>query len=433
MGTMRTKTSRLALLGGPKAVTLGNGDMFQWPVITPEDERAVLEVLRRGGMSGIDVTTEFEREFAEWHGVKHALAHNNGTASLHTAMWACGVRRGDEVITPSITFWATCLPAMNLGGTIVFADVLPDTLCIAPDDIEHRITPRTKAIVVVHYAGYPADMDPIMQIARRHGVKVIEDASHAHGGLYKKRLIGTLGDVGCFSCMTAKSLAIGEGGMLITDDREIYERAVAFGHYERHESALSIPELAANRGYPFGGFKYRMHQLSSAVGRGQLRHYRERMAEIQRAMSYFWDLLEGAPGLVPHRPPPESGSTMGGWYSARGLYRAEGLGGLPVARFAEAVRAEGSICMPGASAPLHLHPLFNTVDVYGDGKPTRIAFATRDVRQEAGSLPVSEAIPESAMKVPWFRRFRPELIRQHAAAFRKVAENSKDLASPFTV
>ena len=426
MSMEQTVAETLAILGGPKAVTMDAGDAFKWPIITSEDEEAVLEVLRRGAMSETSVTKQFEREYAEWHGVKYALAFNTGTAALHTAMWACGVRRGDEVIAPGMTYWATCLPAMNLGATVVLADVLADTLCLDPDDIERRITPRTKVIIPVHYAGYPADMDPIMEIAERHGIKVIEDASHAHGALYKGRLIGTIGHVGAFSLMSGKSLASGEGGIFITNDQEVFERSLAFGHYARH-SELTIPELVQNAKLPLGGFKYRMHQLSAAVARGQLKHYGERMAEIDRAMNAFWDLMEGVPGIKAHRPPADSGSTMGGWYAAKGLYRPEEIGGLPVAKFAEAVVAEGSVSSGGSNFPLHLHPLFNTVDVYGDGKPTRIAFADRDVREGKGSLPVVESIPERTVSVPWFRRYRPELIEQHAAAFRKVAENAGSL------
>jgi len=358
--------------------------------------------------------------------MKYALAFNTGTASLHTAMWACGVGRGDEIIAPAMTYWATCLPALNLGATVVFADVHPDTLCIDPDDIEHRITERTKAIIPVHYAGHPADMDPIMEIAERRGLAVIEDVSHAHGGRYKGRLVGTIGRVGCFSVMSGKSLAIGEGGIFVTNEREVFERGLAFGHYSRH-GELTLPDLVAVKALPQGGFKYRMHQLSSAMGRGQLKHYGERMEKIQKAMNYFWDLLDGVPGIKAHRPAKDSGSTMGGWYAARGLYRAEEIGGLDVAKFVEAVEAEGTECGAGANIPLNLHPVFNTVDVYGDGKPTRLAFADRDLRQPAGSMPVAESIPTTVVKIPWFKHHRPEVIEQHAAAFRKVAENADAL------
>ncbi|NLC58816.1 MAG: DegT/DnrJ/EryC1/StrS family aminotransferase, partial [Armatimonadetes bacterium] len=342
--------SSLAIHGGPKAVQTDPGDIFTWPIITQEEEQAVLEVLRAGKMSDTDITMQFEDEFAAWHGMRYALAFNTGTAAIQSALWACGVGVGDEVIAPSLTYWASALPAFSLGASVVFAEVEPDSLCLDPNDLEHRITERTKAIVPVHYCGYPCDMDPIMALAEKYGIKVIEDVSHAHGGRYKGRLVGTIGHIGAMSVMSGKSLAVGEGGMIITDDRRLYERAVAWGHYERTaavrwstgEKVITEPDLVPFAGLPWGGYKYRMHQLSSAVGRVQLRHYRERVAEIQRAMNYFWDLLEGVPGLRAHRPARGSESTMGGWYAAHGLYRAEELGGLPVARFAEAVSAEGT-------------------------------------------------------------------------------------------
>jgi perosamine synthetase len=423
---MSLTLTRLAIHGGPKAVQSEVGDLFAWPIITEEDERAALEVLRAGKMSGTDITMEFEKEFADWHSVRYALGHNNGTAALHAAMFACDVGEGDEIIAPSLTYWASALPALSLGASIVFAEVDPDTLCLDPGDIEHRLTPRTKAIVPVHYCGHPCDMDPLMAMARRHGVKVIEDVSHAHGGLYRGRLLGTIGDVGAMSLMSGKALAIGEGGMLITNDQAIYERALAFGHYERTGS-LTLPELQRFAGLPLGGHKYRMHQISSAVGRVQLRHYRARMEEIQGAMNYFWDLLEGVPGVRAHRPPKSSGSTMGGWYAAHGLYVPEELGNLSIYRFCEAVRAEGVGTSPGANFLLHLHALLNEADVYSHGRPTRLAHTDRDVRQPPGSLPVSEAIPERVFSIPWFKRFRPRLIEEHAAAFRKVAERADAL------
>jgi perosamine synthetase len=418
----------LALLGGPSAVQVDPGDILRWPIITPEIEEAVLAVLRAGNMSGTDVTREFEREYAAWHGMKYALAHNTGTAALHGAMFGLGIGQGDEIICPSITYWASCLPVYSLGGTVAFADVDPVTLCIAPGDIEKRITARTRAIVVVHYMGHPADMDAIMEIARRHGIAVIEDASHAHGARYKGRLVGTIGDVSAFSLMSGKSLACGEGGILLTNDLRITQRAMAFGHYER-AGELTLEDLAAGAGLPLGGAKYRMHQLTSAVARVQLRRYPAMMAEIDRAMNAFWDLLEGLPGIHAHRPPLGSGTTMGGWYAPVGLYRPEELGGLSVTRFCQAVKAEGVACWPGANVALHLHPLFNTVDIYHQGRPTRLAAlpADVDIRQPGGSLPVAEALQARVFSIPWFKHYRPQVISEHAAAYRKVVEHYQDL------
>jgi dTDP-4-amino-4,6-dideoxygalactose transaminase len=418
----------LALLGGKPAVTLKPGDMFEWPIITREDEEAVLDVLRRRAMSDTDVTKKFEEEFAVWQGRKYALGFSTGTAAIQAAMYACGVGVGDEIVCQSLTYWASALQCFSLGATVVFAEVDPRTLCIDPADIERRISPRTKAIVVVHYMGHPADMDPIMEIARRRGVKVIEDVSHAQGGLYKGRKVGTFGDVAAMSLMSGKSLAVGEAGMLVTDERGLYERALSLGHYERFGDDIESPELRPYTGLPLGGYKYRVHQMSSAVGRVQLRHYDQRMAEIDKAMNYFWDTLEGTPGLIPHRPKKGSGSTMGGWYAAHGIYDPASLGGLSATRYCEAVRAEGvEIAWPGCNRPLHAHPLFLEADVYGHGKPTRIAHSDRDLRQPAGSLPLTESMPGRIIWIPWFKHNRPKVIDQYAEAYRKAALGYRDL------
>jgi dTDP-4-amino-4,6-dideoxygalactose transaminase len=272
-------------------------------------------------------------------------------------------------------------------------------------------------------------MDPILAIAHRHNLKIIEDVSHAQGGRYKGRMLGTMGDVAAMSLMSGKSLAIGEAGMLVTNDRKIYERAVAFGHYERYNDTVQDPELEAYRGLPLGGYKYRMHQMSSAVGRVQLKHYDERCAEIRKAMNYFWDLLADVPGLQAHRVPTHSDSDMAGWYAPHGLYHPAKLGGLSITRFAEAVRAEGSSCSPGLNKPLHTHELFNTADVYGHDRPTRIAFSDRDLRQPVGTLPISEQIGHTTYSIPWFKHYRPEIIEQHANAFRKVAQHYEELVA----
>lgn len=215
--------------------------------------------------------------------------------------------------------------------------------------------------------------------------------------------------------------------MLCTGNREVYERAVAFGHYERTESELTLPELKPFAGMPLGGFKHRMNQTCAAMGRVQLKHYPSRIAGIQKAMNYFWDGLEDTPGLRAHRPPKGSGSTMGGWYAAVGHYLPEELGGLPVSRFVEAVNAEGGRSGRGANECLHLHPVLNTADVFDDGRPTRIAFADRDVREELGSLPVSEALDDRCLGIPWFKEYRPKLIDEFILAYRKVAEQADKL------
>lgn len=406
---------------------LDPGDLFTWPIITDEDEQAVLEVLRRGAMSARDITMKFEEEYARWQGNKYALAFNNGTSALQTAMWAVGVGVGDEVIAQSATYWATILPCLSLGASPVFADINPDTLTLDPKDIEHRITARTKAIVVQHSFGHPTDMDPIMAISQKYGLKVIEDLAHSQGSRYKGRQAGTFGDVSGISFMSEKSLPAGEGGMLTTDDREIYERAIAWGHYERFKNdQIESDDLKPYAGLPLGGYKYRMHQLSSAVGRVQLKHYDERCRQVRKAMNHFWDLMEGVPGMKAHRVPGGEDWSMGGWYNSMGLYRPEELDGLSITAYATALKREGVEINPGMNRPLHLHPMLQDYDIYGHGKPTVVAYQDKQ-EVEVPSLPVSETIHGRVMRVPNFKKYYPDVIERYVAAFKKVSDNYRTL------
>ena len=422
--------SQLALLGGPQAISLDPGDIFAWPIVTQEDEQAVLDVLRKRKMSGLDITKKFEAEFAQWVGSQFALSTPSGTSAIQEAFFAAGIGAGDEIIAPSLTFWATVLQVYSMGGTVVFADIEPHSLCIDPDDIEHRITESTKAIVVVHYIGYPCDMDRIMVLAQKHDLKVIEDFSHAQGTRYKGKMVGSIGHIGATSLMTYKSFAIGEAGILVTNDRKMYERAVMFGHYIRQpeEGVITDPELRSVMGLPLGGVKNRLNQMTAAMGRVQLKYYDQRIAEVDKAMNYFWDLLEDVPGLIAHRPPRDSGHYKGGWYFPVGHYHPEQLGGLSATRFCQALKAEGfNETMVGVNKPLHLHPLFNSYDIYGHGKPTRLAHSDRDLTQPPGSLPVTEKVCSRLVAVPHFKLYRPEIIKTYALAFRKVCENYQEL------
>ncbi len=430
--------STLALNGGKPTIQEESKDLFLWPIITEEDEQAVLSVLHERSMSGTEITKKFEKEMAAWLGMKYALGYCNGTAGIQAAMWACGIGAGDEVICPAMTYWASAAPALTFGAAVNFADIDETTLCIDPDDIERRIGPRTKAIVVVHYAAHPCDMDKILPIARKHGLKVIEDASHAQGSLYKGRKCGTLGDVSIMSLMTAKSFAIGEAGMVFTNDRVIYERCISFGFYERTgggseffnpDNQLTDPALQKFAGIPAGGCKQRMHQMSSAVGRVQLKYYDQRIAEINKAMEYFWDSLADVPHLAAHRISRADGSYMGGWYYPQGLFDYSSFPEKFLGKVCLALRAEGvKVCSTIKNGPLHLHPVFNDLDFFGLGKPTMISFTDRDVRQGRGSCPKAERVADRSFSVPWFKHDDHRLIDPYIDAFRKVFTELDSLA-----
>lgn len=237
-----------------------------------EEAAAIVQVLRSKWLSMGYVAQEFEQEFAAFIGAKHCLAVTNGTAALHLAGLAIGLQPGDEVIVPSLTFVATANAVRYTGGTPVFADIESlDCLNISPSAIERCITEKTRAVMVMHYAGFPCDMPVIMQIARRHGLRVIEDSAHAIGSKLEERTLGTWGDIGCFSFFSNKNMTTGEGGMIATNDDAVAERLrVLRSHgmttlsWERHQGRASTYDVVDL------GYNYRIDELRSALGRVQL-------------------------------------------------------------------------------------------------------------------------------------------------------------------
>lgn len=417
---------KLAILGGTPAVQNPPAELFRWPIITKEDEEFALKVIRENLFSLTEITAEFEEKFAAWQGRKYALGFSSGTMSLAAAMFAIGLGAGDEIICTTKTYWASIVQALNFGAVPVFCNI-DDQLSMDPDDLERCITPKTKAIMVVHYLAYPADMDRIMAIAEKHNLIVIEDCSHAHGALYKGRKVGTFGKVAAMSMMSGKSFAAGEMGMLVTDDRKVYERAIGYGHYNmfNDEFIKESEDLKPYYNIAMGGVKGRVNQLCSALALGQLKYYDERIAEIDKAMNYFWDQLEGLPGIRPIRPAKDSGSTMGGWYAANGMYYADQLHGLSPKRFCDALRAEGFLTYEGGNYCLHTHPLFQTADLLHAGKPTRIMFADRDPRPDDKLC--DKSLERQCFSVPVFRHFDKEWIDRYVAAVRKVIDNHEQL------
>lgn len=234
---------------------------------------AVVRVLKSRWLTLGEVTAQFEQEFANYMGVKEAIAVSSGTAALHLANLVLDIGRGDEVLLPSMTFVATANAIRYTGATPIFADINgPYDLNISPEDIEKKITHRTKAICVVHYGGYPADMDRILAIAKQHGLHVIEDAAHAIGADLNGQKVGTIGDIGCFSFFSNKNIATGEGGMMVTKDPDLAQRArrlrshgmtsLSWDRFKGHASSYDVTDL---------GFNYRTTEIASAIGRVQLR------------------------------------------------------------------------------------------------------------------------------------------------------------------
>ena len=420
---------KLAITGGTPVLKAQDEGLFHWPIVNDAMRAAQAQVLETGNMSGTDIARRFEASFASWQERKYALSHNNGTNALNAAMFAVGLGPGDEIICTSVTYWASCTGALALGAAVVFCDIDPDTLQMDPASLEAHITPRTKAIMVVHYMAHPAPMDEIMAIARKHGLKIIEDVSHAQGGHYKGRKLGTFGDVAAMSLMSCKSFAIGEGGMLVTDDAEIFKRAVVFGHYDRIIDVCTDEEMEGPKNIPWGGLKNRMHQTSAAIGLEQLKKHDAEIAEIDRAMKYFWKGISDIPGISMIYP-KEEGSDKAGWYASRFLYDAAAFGGISNVTFCEALNAEacGGFSF-GCNMPLHFSSVFFDIDIYGHGRPTASAFLPDgvDLRAETGALPNAEKVNMRVLGEPWFKHDDHAKIDPYIEAVRKVAANVGEL------
>jgi perosamine synthetase len=234
--------------------------------------------------------TDFEAAFAKVAGSRHVIATNNGTTALHLALAALGVGPGDEVIVPALTYIATANAVTYCGATPVFADVAPDTMNLDPADIEHRITPRTKVIIPVHLYGHPADMTPIMAIADRHGLKVVEDAAEAHGAQVDGRPVGSIADVGVFSFFGNKIVTTGEGGAVTTDDDALARRL----------RLLRGQGMDLERRYWFTeiGFNYRMTNVAAAIGVAQIERIDQMLARRHQIAARYTELLRSDRGIT---------------------------------------------------------------------------------------------------------------------------------------
>ncbi len=282
--------------------------------ITEDDIQAVVDVLRSDYLTTGPAVEEFERKVAGYTGATYAVAVSNGTAALHTACLAAGIGPGDEVITTPITFAASANCVLYCGARPVFADIDPVTYNIDPEDIEKKITPRTKAIIPVHFTGQPCAMDEIHKIARKHGLLVIEDAAHALGAEYKGKKIGSLpSDITIFSFHPVKPITTGEGGMAVTDDKGLYERLKLFrshgitreeGMMEKKEGGWYYEQVAL-------GFNYRMTDIQAALGSSQLGKLDGFIQRRQCVAERYNKAFEGAPGLI---LPAQQEGTKSGWH-----------------------------------------------------------------------------------------------------------------------
>jgi len=414
--------SSLAILGGPQAVDIPKPH-YVWPIITEETEAAVVKQLHTDisiyDHSGI--IKEFEDRFASLHNRKFGLLTSSGTAALHSMFVAVDVHKGDEVICPAYTFFATVTPLLQTGATPVLCDADPENGNVDPDDIEKLITDKTKAVIVTHMWGRACEMDRIKQICEKHDILLLEDCSHAHGGKYQDIPLGAWGDMAAWSLQGQKIITGGEGGILLTNNEDFYNRGLLLGHYNKR-CRQEIDKSSEYFEYAVTGMglKLRSHPLAVAMANQQLKHLKEWTEQKTEFAKYLIDRLGKLRGI---RVPELKAGEDAAWYAFVIRFIPEELEGLSVEKFFEALQAEGCFeaDIPGSTCPLNLLPLFQRPE--GLFPEYEGVFSYKE-----GDFPKAEKYFENAIKFPvWIRSEDFALVEAYAVAIEKIVNNYKDL------
>jgi len=364
---------------------------FAVPHITQAEIDEVVDTLRTGWLTTGHKTKRFEREFAEYVGAPHALAVNSATAAMHLALDAIGLQPDDEVIVPVYTFTATSEVVVYFRARPVFVDVDPVTCNLDPTQLEKHITPRTRAIMVVHIAGLPAEMDAILAIAQAHGLPVIEDAAHAFPAQYKGRIIGSISDLTAFSFYATKTLSTGEGGMLTTANSEYAEHAAIMALHGISRDAWKRYSAEGSWYYEVlhAGYKYNMTDLAAAIGLHQLARS-EWLLERRRAIAQcYTEAFSQWPEL---EIPPNPAHVVHAWHLYILKLRLERL---TITRdvFIQAL-AKANIGASVHFIPLHLHPFYrNTYQLSPNDFPVAL-----NAYQRAISLPIYPGMTDEDVK-----------------------------------
>jgi dTDP-4-amino-4,6-dideoxygalactose transaminase len=415
-----------ALLGGDPAVTI---PLPKWPLVDAEALAEITRVITEETLCpvGAEGTQgEFERAFAAMHGRKYGLAVHGGTAALMLGLHGVGVQPGDEVITTPFTWGASVSCILQNLAIPIFADIDPGTFTLDPDSIEARITPRTAAILVVHIFGFPADMTRIMEVAERHNLPVVEDCAQAHGGKHAGRLLGSWGTVGAFSLQASKNLTGGEGGILVCDDRAIYERAMSMGtHPQRLVAELELPEFREK--IDSLAFNFRMHSMAAALANTQLKYLEGWTEARNRNARDLYDRVRDIPYL--ELPPDLLETDRHAYYNIPFKYRPDVI---PLSRneFVKALNAEGVGADIYVRVPIHLRPRLQNHDYFGRGYPWTIS--EEPVVYREGDCPVAEAMAHVHFQVNGnYYEDLPGRVEQLASAFHKVGDNAAALREHF--
>jgi dTDP-4-amino-4,6-dideoxygalactose transaminase len=346
---MKNESNQLAIFGGPQAVTR---DAPVWPFFDDSDRAALNEVLESHVWGGYhESVKELEYRFAEFHGAEHGIAVANGTVSLEIALTASGVNPGDEVIVPPITFVASATAVARVGAVPVFVDIDPQTLNLNPDLVEQAITDRTRAIVGVHFAGHPIDLDRLVELCRQRNLILIEDCAHAHGAQWHDQRVGSFGSFGSFSFQASKNMTAGEGGMLVTNDPALAERARAISNQGRRTGGQWYEHQTLGTNARLTGFQAVLllkqldrlpQQLATRMARAT--HLRERLSRV--------DGLTPTPAILDERV------TVHGYHLFSMKFDSASWRGVARERVVAALQAEGVPVSTGYPHPIYRNELF---------------------------------------------------------------------------
>jgi dTDP-4-amino-4,6-dideoxygalactose transaminase len=405
--------SRLAILGGEP---VRSKPWLAWPDSRREDVEAVSEVVRSGRWwryAGSE-TSRFEQEFAAYQEARFGVAVSSGTTALTLALEAVGVGAGDEVIVPAYSFIASATSVLLANAVPIFADVERETMNLDPKSAAGAITPRTRAIMAVHFAGLPADMESLRELAAKHDLLLIEDCAQAHGAVLQGRKVGAIGEAGAFSFQVSKNLCAGEGGIILTDREGTAARAESLHNCGR------VAGRPSHEHHLVGG-NFRITEMQSALLRSRLRSLEAETARRFRNGRRLTEKLRALPGLRPLDPEPREGDRRA-YHLFPICYEPEALGGLARERFMEAVSAEGAPCGPGYLRPIYRNPAF------AEGELRRRGPYAERVDYREVSCPVAE---EHCRNAIWlFHNLllgMEEDVEDIADAFEKVCANHREL------
>lgn len=408
--------AKLAINGGEKTCRC---EWPSWPIWGDEERTLLNGVLESGKWWYGEKVAEFEQKFAEFQDAKFGITANSGTTALQVALLALGVGAGDEVIVPPYTFVATATAALRANAVPIFADIKGDTLCIDPDDVERKITDKTKAIIPVHLAGYVADMDRLWEIAKANDLYIIEDACHSWGSQWKGKGTGAIGHCGVFSFQNSKNITSAEGGIILTDDENISDRCRSFTNVGRWKDSPWYEHFLL-------GSNLRLTEFQAAILLAQLTRLEEQSLARQRFAQILTDGLRGVPGIRVIENDPRMTRRAYHMYVFR--IDSETLG-ISRERFLEAVWAEGVPAGTGYTRPLYSNALFNSMSGDGpDSCPVSCPYYGKKIDYTTVCCPVCEQV---CADVVWIGHSTllasDDAARAIVEGIRKVCENVGEL------